>query len=314
MKLFNRILSLLLCFTVLPLCGCGSVGNTENTTSPDQQGYVDPGTTITDGKVLKVLAITSSFGLNTTELLHEIAVAEGAEQVIVARLYASGCTLETHVNNLTNNLGGYEYTKKVDGGFKKITDATMLYGLQDEDWDVIFMQQSAARAGQVDTYKDYVDTLIDFVLKNKTNPNARLVWNMTWAYDQNTEQKVFAEYGSDQMTMYNAIVNATKEKAVPHKEFAAIIPSGTAIQNARTYYGDVLTKDTFHLNDLGRVIAGYTMYATLTGKELTKISLDQVKTTDFTTPTELTETDKQVIIKAVNAALKDPFTVTNIAP
>ena len=314
MKSMKKFLSLILCFVTLVLCGCGNSGSGDDTTAPQEQGYVDPGGTISDGKTLKVLAITSSFGLNTTELLHEIAMAEGADEVIVARLYASGCTLESHVNNLTNNIGAYEYTKKVGSGWKKTTDATMLYGLIDEDWDVIFMQQGAARAGQVDTYKDYVDTLLDYVLKNKTNPNARLVWNLTWAYDQNTDQAVFKEYGSDQMKMYNAIVDAVKEKIVPHKEFAAIIPSGTAIQNARTYYGDVLTKDTFHLNDLGRVIAGYTMYATLTGKELTKISLDQVKTTDFNVPTELTETDKQVIIKAVNAALNTPYSVTQIAP
>ena len=314
MKLFKRILSVSLCCATLLLCACTGSSDTPETTAPQVQDYVDPGTTITDGKTLKVLAITSSFGLNTTELLHDIAMAEGAEEVIVARLYASGCTLESHVNNLTKNIGAYEYTKKVNGGWKKITGATMLHGLQDEDWDVIFMQQSAARAGKSDTYKDYVDTLVEYVLKNKTNPNARFVWNMTWAYDQDTDQTVFLEYGAQQMGMYRAIVLTTKEMIVPRKDFAAIIPSGTAIQNARTYYGDTLTKDTYHLNDLGRIIAGYTMYATLIGKELTQINLGQAKSTEFLVATVLTDTDKQVILKAVNAAIKNPYTVTQIAP
>ena len=93
MKLFKKLLSILLCLAALFMFGCNNSGSAEDTKTTEPQGYVDPGGTISDGKVLKVLAITSSFGLNTTELLYEIAKAEGAEEVIVARLYASGCTL-----------------------------------------------------------------------------------------------------------------------------------------------------------------------------------------------------------------------------
>ena len=79
------------------------------------------------------------------------------------------------------------------------------------------------------------------------------------------------------MYMYECIVNATKEKVVPRTDFTAIIPSGTAIQNVRTsYIGDNLTKDTYHLNSLGRVIAGYTLYSVLTGEPLTQINLTNV--------------------------------------
>ena len=49
-----------------------------------------------DGKTLKLLAVTSSFGLNTTEILYHIAKAEGVENVIIGRLYVSGCSLKMH--------------------------------------------------------------------------------------------------------------------------------------------------------------------------------------------------------------------------
>ena len=87
---------------MLSLCACG--GNpTANTTEPQQttgstEPTRDPNAPLCDGKTLKILAITSSFGLNTTQLLYDVAVAEGydPEDVTVARLYTSGCTLKNY--------------------------------------------------------------------------------------------------------------------------------------------------------------------------------------------------------------------------
>ena len=71
---------------------------------------------LTDGKTLKMLCLTSSFGLNTTELLYDVAMAEGYEDVIVARLYASGCTLKKHVDAFNTDTGIYWYTKFTKDG------------------------------------------------------------------------------------------------------------------------------------------------------------------------------------------------------
>jgi hypothetical protein len=100
-------------------------------------------------------------------------------------------------------------------------------------------------------------------------------------------------------------------KIVPRNEFSAIIPSGTAIQNARTsYFGDTLTKDTYHLNNLGRAIAGYTLWATITGKPITEINLGPVNSYDLPAMLELSDSDRQVIIDVVNKAIANPFEVT----
>ncbi len=319
MKTLKCLVCLILCAVMLCACAAPATqaDNTQTETQAQTQPTIDPNTPLSDGKTLKLLAITSSFGLNTTQLLYDIAVAEGCTDVVIGRLYYSGCTLERHVNWAKSNEAGYIYTKNNSGKWETIENATMQFGLEDEDWDVIFIQQSAAQAGQIDSYQDYIDQLMEHLQANKTNPNARFIWNMTWAYQADSDQKVFIEkFNSDQMYMYECILNATKEKVVPRTDFHSIIPSGTAIQNARTsYIGDHLTKDTYHLNSLGRAIAGYTLYSVLTGKPLTEVNLTNI-TKAMSSDTEvylLTDKEKQVIIESVNNAIANPFQVTNSA-
>ena len=310
MNPLKKILSLILCpMLLLPFCAC---------TQPDAQPSteaeptVDPNAPLCDGKTLKMLCITSSFGLNTTELLYDIAKDQGAENVIIARLYVSGCKLSQHAQFAKTGEPAYQYTKNSSGKWEKMMNTTLLYGLQDEDWDIIFLQQGAHHAGLVHTYGDYIDEIMAFVQQNKTNPNARFVWNMTWAFQSDNTHEIFmTNHRGDQLVMYNMILDTVKEKVLPRDDFSAIIPSGTAVQNARTsYFGDTLTKDTLHLNNLGRVIAGYATWATLTGKPIAQIDPPPVHSYDLPEDVILSEADKAVIMEAVNNAIANPWEVT----
>ena len=289
---------------------------------------------LNDGKTLKLLAITSSFGLNTTQLLYDVAVAEGyaPENVTVARLYTSGCTLEKHLKYAPDGQV-YQYTKvtgdpsKTDNpGVMQLLDeegtATLLDGLQDEDWDIIFMQQGAAQAPQLDTYldaqgNDRISQFKAIVDQYKTNPDAKFVWNMLWGYQSDSDQDVFVDlFRSNQMYMYQRNVDAVMQYVVPRTDYDRIIPSGTAIQNARTsYFGDRLCYDTYHSNNLGGIIAAYDLFAVITGQKLTEINLDfanvpaENRREQKTNPV-LTDADKQVIMESINNALKNPFSVT----
>ena len=294
-------------------------------------------------KSLKVLAVTSSFGLNTTQLLYDIAVAEGyePENVTVARLYTSGCTLEKHITYAPNKpvyqytivsgnpdvvaehsgmVAGKLFTVKTEG------NATLLEGLQDEQWDIIFMQQGARVASIMDSYtdaqgRDYITRLRDIMKPyvDQHCPDARFVWNMLWAYDKGSPQYPFnTTFKSDQDAMYQANVDTTMEYVVPRTDYDRIIPTGTAIQNARTsYFGETLSRDTYHLNNLGGTIAAYGLFAVLTGQEITEINLDIVTASNkngigsaakITTP--FTEKEKLVIMESVNNALRNPYAVT----
>lgn len=321
MKNFKRVIALFLAVvSVFALCACG--GQPANTNTPtDTTGNTepekDPNAPLCDGKTLKILAITSSFGLNTTQLLYDVAMAEGATEVIVGRLYISGCTLEMHCGNAKTNNNAYRYTKitSADGVWKTMENVSLSQGLNDEAWDIIFTQQGAAQAGQPNTYGNYVEELMAYIKETKKTPTKGYVWNVLWAYQQDTDQTVYhTVFGGDQMFMYEENLRAAKEKIMPLNIFDRLIPSGTAIQNARTsYFGDTLTKDTYHLNNLGRVIVAYNLWSVLTGKEITEVNIGAVNSYDLPDPVELTDEDRLVVMESVNNAIKNPWEVTQSA-
>jgi len=310
---------------LLLLCGCTAApaGESENPTETEiVEDMSDPNAPMTDGKTLKLLAITSSFGLNTTEYLYDIAMTEGYTDVVVARLYTSGCTLAKHMDFADNNTPGYQYTKRTASGWAETKEVNMRYGILDEDWDVIFIQQSAEESPNANSYADYVPRLIEYVRGHK--PDARFVWNMTWAFDPGCNRKVFDEtYVGSQEIMYQAIIDTLNEKIIaPKLDIDRIIPSGTAIQNARAAGSPKLTRDManattvdcIHLNALGRVISGYTLFAIITEQtEMDSIKLENVPQAYHypnDAPLIMTEETKTLILNAVNNALKNPYEIT----
>lgn len=294
-------------FCLLLLCGCSeSTQTTPPAADPpaaEELVFHDP---LFDGKTLKVLAIGNSFSNNTTEYLYEIAQAEGVTEIVIGRLYIGSCTLEKHAANAQNDTPAYTYYKNSTGTWEKTEDVTMLHGLLDENWDLITLQQSSGKSGLDGSYDGYLETLIDYVNTHKTNPDAQLIWHQTWAYQSDSTHKDFANYNNDQMTMYYSIMTSCKEKILTNTAFTAVIPVGTAVQNARTGpWGDNLTADGYHLNDLGKALGAYTWYAVFTGKGLSEIHLDKLSS-----GMNLSDQTKAIIIESVNHALKTPTDVT----
>lgn len=312
----------------------------------------DPLWTPEEGKDIKVLAITSSFGLNTTQLLYDVIMAEAEAQgitlgeVTVARLYTSGCTLEKHITYAPNK-SVYQYTKvtndandpyvlnnkltigKMTQLYPESTEngASLLTGLLDEEWDIIFMQQGARQAALLDTYtdangNDYITKLRDIMKPyvDEQCPDARFVWNMLWAFENGSQEYPFnTTFNSNQTAMYQANVDAVTKYVVPRTDYDRIIPTGTVLQNARTSaFGDTLCKDSYHLDNRGGVVAAYGLYAVITGQELTEINLNVVSSTatngiagtDFHFSEQLSEKHKLIILESINNALKKPFEVT----
>lgn len=306
-KIFTLILAFLL---MIGLCACGGApaeaqpNGTQAATDPAVDPNYDP---VNNEKTLKVLAIGNSFSNDTTFYLEDIARAEGFETVLVGNLYISGCKLQTHALNAESNAPAYKYWMNYDGEWTTIEGCTLEYALKDQDWDIITMQQGSVASGKSETYEPFLTKLIEYVNKTKTNPNARLAWNMTWAYQSDFEKDMFAQYGRNQDVMYHAIITTVQDKIQAHKEISYIMPCGTAIQNARTsYVGDTLTRDGYHMSELGRVITSYTWLATFLNEPLTEIHLTNVSDTLI-----LTEQDKAMILEAVNNAIANPYVVTN---
>lgn len=253
-----------------------------------------------DDGVLKILSIGNSFSVDAQEYLYHILEDMGVEEIKLGNLYVSGCTLATHLVYAERNYAAYTYYTNTDGDWKETKNYSIEQAVKSENWDYITFQQASGSSGISSTYDD-LDLLIDIV--KPLCPEAKLVWHMTWAYQQDSTHKEFVKYDSNQTTMYNAIVSAVNEKIEKNSDIDFVIPAGTAIQNARTsYIGDNLTIDGHHLSlDLGRYIAGLTFAYALTG-----LSIDNVEYQ----PEAVTERQKQVAIEAVKNCFARPYEVT----
>ena len=297
----KKVFCLLLCLLLSVACAACGEAPTETTAPPAETKPA-----LFEGNSLKILAIGNSFSNDTTEFLYDIAQAEGLTNIVIGRLYIGGCSLERHAGNAQSGKAAYDYYKNTTGKWEKTENTTLLQGIQDEDWDIITLQQSSGKSGQPDTYGTYLTQLIDYVKANRTNPNAKMVWHMTWAYQSDSTHADFANYGGNQMTMYNAITKAVKEQIIPNENFVAVIPAGTAVQNARTtFFGDNMTRDGFHLSFIGRLVASYTWYAVLTGVVPETIHLEKT-----ISGIAVSDGMRSVIQEAVANAIREPYVVT----
>jgi len=256
---------------------------------------------------LKVLAIGNSFSVDSMQWIYPIAKDCGVEEIVLGNLYIGGCSLSMHWDNAVHDCAAYIYYKNTDGSWTEESDRTIQYGIKDEKWDIITLQQVSGLSGIESTYNSDLDHLIEYVHANKTNAEVKLAWHMTWAYQSDSDHPNFSNYNNNQSIMYHSICRAVQNKIVPNNEFFMVIPVGTAIQNVRTsIIGDTLTRDGFHLSvNLGRYIAGMTWVCSLTG-----LSIDNV--TYVPSTEDIPEEYLPIIKNAVKAAVKKPFEVTVI--
>lgn len=226
------------------------------------EGYTEA---IPATKSLKLLAIGNSFSDDSFAQLWEICKAGGVEELVLGHLMIGGSDIATHWYNLKMNEPAYIYFKNTEGVWNQSQQTTAQFGLTDEQWDVVTIQQSSHYSGQADTFRR-MGSLLD-LLQEYVQPETKFYWHMTWAYQSDSDHWAFPNYGSNQLTMYNAITQAVRDQVLPDTRIAGVIPTGTAIQNLRTsFLGDTLTRDGYHLKrDVGSYVAGLTWYAALTG-------------------------------------------------
>lgn len=252
---------------------------------------------------LKVLAIGNSFSEDAIEEhLSSLAQAEGLT-VVIGNMYIGGCSLERHVNNLRGNLKEYRYRKfDPQGNMKEIWNYTLEQVLAEEEWDYISVQQVSSLSGKPESYNPWLPELVEFVKERQ--PQAEIMFHSTWAYAPHSNHEAFPNYDRDQLKMYNAIINATYQE-VPKVGIKLIIPSGTAIQNARTsFLGNDLTRDGFHLSKpLGRYIAACTWLEAVLGEN---------PVGNAYCPEGVTPEQCKVAQKAAHKAVKKPRKISKI--
>lgn len=318
MKKIYYLCVLLLCAMLLVGCG-GSYVISDTASNGDKGSYTGTmngqtnsgetsgGSSDTDNDnnewnedgIMKILTIGNSFSVDSMEYVWKIADNLGVKASL-GNLYIGNCSLDKHASNAANDANAYTYYTNSDGTWSSTGNYKMSDAIRSENWDFISLQQvsglsgAAYSLGQLEYMINYVKGLC---------PDAKIVWNMTWAYQQNSTHYAFPWYNSDQMTMYNDITNVVQVSVCIYEDIYKVIPCGTAIQNVRTsYIGDTLTRDGFHLSSgFGRYVAGLTFVHTLTGKSIENVTY---------IPDDTDADMLKVAIESVTNAVKNPYSVT----
>lgn len=267
--------------------------------------FIDSYVTGEPVKSLKVLTIGNSLSVDAGHMLGYICKIEGMESVRIGTLYYGGCTQQQHANFLTANSPEYRWydTNITDlqnadledvvpvVSMKKADQITMYEGIVMDDWDIIITQQGVWQAGMPETHEEDLDTVLAYVRKHATNPNAILMWNMIWAppveeemlakanngippdasgfessYKSITGFDVVKDNKEAQNKMFELVRNAVQTKILTNSNFIDVIPAGTAQQNALwSGLSDAdMYRDYIHASDLSRYIYSYLWYCKLT--------------------------------------------------
>ncbi len=263
-----------------------------------------------DGE-LEILVIGNSYTTDALWHAWDCARDLGVEKVALANLYIGHCTLQKHATNAANDSPAYLYYFNDSGTWKMTGSYKISTALTDRSWDYVVLQENHAVSGVESSYNENLTYLINYVKTKLTadtnpnrNPSTKLAWHMTWAYQQDCTEPGFSlYYSNDQMTMYNMILSTTRNKICTNNVFDVIIPSGTAVQNARTsLLGDTLTRDGYHMSTyVGRYLTSLMFL-----KSIARLTIDHISYA----PENVTTEEKLILVEAVKNAYDIPFAVT----
>lgn len=199
---------------------------------------------------MKILCIGNSFSRDVSTYIHQIAKAAGKDLDIYV-LYIPGCPINVHYQNLISNEKAYEFYK--NGANTPLFNCSLIEGLDFEKWDYITYQQRSYDSGDETTFFPELPLLMKGV---KAHTNAKFILHMTWSYAKSFSHEKYGENPMDQEAMDNDIFKAYKDVS-EQLSIPYIISTGKAIKEARKIYGDNLTRDGYHLNEMGRTLSGY---------------------------------------------------------
>ena len=251
---------------------------------------------------MKILSIGNSFSEDTMEHIGSIAKAVGITEFKFANLFIGGCSINRHYGNIVNDTAEYIYFTDQGDGWTKTKDFSIAKALGEEEWDFISIQHGTGDKSRYTSPESYenLEKLTDRV--RSMNPSAKIAFNMAWVAEPESSHHEISSYGGDQILMYEKLTALTQKYVAPLVD--VVVPTGTAVQNARPHIPKKLTRDNFHLSyDLGRYIAGLTFL-----KRLCDIDLNAITHC----PEGITDNELQIAKKAVLAAVKTPYATSDL--
>ena len=199
---------------------------------------------------MKILCIGNSFSVDVSTYVHQIAKSVNKD-IDIYVLYIGGCPIDLHYKNIKTLQKAYEFYK--NGSKTPLMWCSIDEGLKYEKWDYITFQQWSYNSGNPDSFFPELPLLMEEVRKYS---DAKFILHMTWSYAKYYSHD---KYGSNPMNqdemdkdIFNAYDVVSKRANIPY-----VIPTGKAIKAGREVFGDDFNRDGFHLNEMGRTLAGY---------------------------------------------------------
>ena len=227
---------------------------------------------------MNVLMVGNSFCYYFCDELYGMLASVGIKARI-SHVYYSGCVLEQHWNWWKNNSMVYEFITHDENGKRSQKGANLTYCLKQDDWDVITLQEGSTKMRNGDPVKELEASSVYrkelYELFAQKQPQAKLYWHHTWAYQTGFDSSGY-QVDSAEQTAYHERQRAYA-LGVCQENNVARIPSGDAWSLVRDGGYDELCArigvngglgDFYHDGDIGggQYLNACVWFETLTGQ------------------------------------------------
>jgi hypothetical protein len=175
--------------------------------------------------------------------------------------------------------------------------------VKSDTWGFIVIQHGTSNGSRYTSCECYerLPALIDLIKAWAIN-EPKIAFNLTWLGESTRRHHEIISYNGNMALMREKLVEVTKKMVIGEPKVDLLIPTGTAIENARTSRIGLLTRDCYHLSvDKGRFIAALAFISTVTGKDAAQITW---------APENVDEYAMAVAIESVKNAQLHPLSIT----
>lgn len=282
-------------------------------------------------KQLSILIIGNSHSVDAFWLLHQAYLDQNPDtELCLGILYYDGASIDEHVTFIENNEAVMRYYKNTGKKWVIKNGLTPVSVLTERPWDIVMMQPAKEDLGDETLNRDGRHALAEAVNRHLKTPH-EFVWHVSWPSPNDEtffspdymrqppkayKDKLIRLYGFNPVTQFSVMTEMTRQWVVDDPLYAKTVCSGAPVMHALLTQGETqleLWRDYTHLSDYGRLLAAYGITAQLTGQPIKKVGIDVIPVKwrhhllqergDQT----ITAAMKQVIVKAVNHSLKDPW-------
>ena len=193
---------------------------------------------------LKILFVGNSFAIDTMEHAANIALALGIKKIKFGTLYVGGCSIDMHYEHAIGDMPVYTYYTNDGDGWSSVPEYKISDAAKEDDWDWIAIQHGTCGTNRYTSPECYENLipLIDYI-KALVPQHSKIAFNLTWLGEHTCQHHEIISYRGNMTLMREKLVEVTKMMVVDNPKVDLLVPTGTAIENARTSHIGLLTRD-----------------------------------------------------------------------